>query len=235
MKSNFSIVLFIALLYAAFLVAVPRPAIVSAEPRAQSTIAPTEEPTKRPYVFPTPIFIPTYADDTPVPRSTPGATSVPLQPGTDTYTVQSGDSPWLIAQKVYGDGTKYKLIMDANGLTDQTKLRVGTVLKIPSAPGIAAPPTPTTIAPSEPTVSQPGIIPTSVPTSTPLPAPTSSPTPTPVSSVMNTESISTILNLVSALLFVAAIICGGLAYWRYARLRQLERLSSPNQPIRIKQ
>jgi LysM repeat protein len=235
MKSHVAVIAIIALLYAAFLVAAPRTSIVSAEPRAQSTIAPTEEPTKRPYVFPTPIFIPTYADDTPVPRSTPGATSIPLQPGVDTYTVQSGDSPWLIAQKVYGDGTKYKLIMDANGMTDQTKLRVGTVLKIPSVPGIVAPPVLTLTMPPEPTSLQPGIIPTSVPTSTALPAPTSSPTPTPVSSVMNTESISTILNLVSALLFVAAIICGVLAYWRYARLRQLERLTSPNQPIRIKQ
>jgi len=235
MKSNIAVIAIIVLLYAAFLVAAPRPSTVSAEPRAQSTATPTDEPTKRPYVFPTPIFIPTYSDDTPVPRTTPGATSVPLQPGVDTYTVQSGDSPWTIAQKVYGDGTKYKLIMDANSMTDQTKLRVGTVLKIPSVPGVVAPPTPTTIAPPEPTVSQPGIVPTSAPTLTPLASPTSSPTPTPVPSAMNTESISTILNLVSALLFVAAIICGALAYWRYERQRRLERLSSPNQPIRIKQ
>lgn len=232
MKLNVAIIVIIALLYATFLIAAPHPSVVSAEPRAQSNATPTDEPTKRPYVFPTPIFIPTYADDTPAPRS---ATSIPLQPGADTYTVQSGDSPWLIAQKVYGDGTKYKLIMDANGMTDQTRLRVGTVLKIPSAPGIVAPPTPTSIAPTEPAVSQPGIVPTSVPTSTSLPAPISPPTPSTVPSAMITASISTILNFASALMLVAAIICGALAYWRFERQRRLERLSSPNQPIRIKQ
>lgn len=221
----------IALLYAALLFAAPHSASVSAEPRAQSAATPTDEPTKRPYIFPTPIFIPTYADDTPVPRST---TALPSQPGIDTYTVQAGDSLWLIAQKVYGDGTKYKLIMDANGLTDQTRLRVGTVLKIPAVPGVGAPATPTTSAAPEPTVSQPGIAPTSAPT-LPSPTPTFTPTPKPMPSMMNTESITTLLNLVGALMLIAAFVCGALAYWRYARQRRLERLTSPNQPIRIKQ
>lgn len=146
MNLKVSIVVFVALFYVVLLLAAPRATTVSAEPRAQSTTVPTEEPTRRPYVFPTPVFIPTYADDTPVPRTTPVA---PLQPGVDTYTVQPGDSPWIIAQTVYGSGTKYKLIMEANGLTDQTRLRVGTVLRIPSLGGIAPPPAPTA-APSAP-------------------------------------------------------------------------------------
>lgn len=234
MKSNVAIVTFIALLYAAFLVAAPRPSIVSAEPRAQSTIAPTDEPTKRPYVFPTPIFIPTYADDTPAPRSTPGATSVPLQPGTDTYTVQSGDSPWLIAQKVYGDGTKYKLIMDANGMTDQTRLRVGTVLKIPSVPGVVPTVEPTSAPNSVPTQVPPTAISSSAPAITPSPTATSTPTPN-ASAGISRDTLGTILNILSGLLFVASIGCAILAFWRYERTRRLERLASGKQPIRVRE
>src|SRR5512146_1680017 len=102
-------------------------------------LAPTEEPTKRPYVFPTPIFIPTYpteiASATAVPARTTGNTAAPAssqQVGAQSYTIQSGDNPWTIAQKVCGNGTKGTVILAENGITDPTKLRVGAVLKIPA-------------------------------------------------------------------------------------------------------
>ena len=209
--------------------------VILLAPRASISFAqgPTEEPTKRPYVFPTPVYIPPYADDTPAPRSTPSA---PLQPGGDTYTVQSGDSPWTIAQKVYGDGTKYKLIMDANGLTDQTRLRVGMVLKIPSLGGTPSPaPTP---VPATPTPGSPLIAPTPVPPNvspTPITIPTIAPTPNPSNTANpGIDILPTAINFVSALLFVASIVTGVLAVMRYARARRLAELAGSKQSLRLK-
>lgn len=47
------------------------------------------------------------------------------------YTVQSGDSFWLIAKKVYGDGTQYPKILKYNGMNENTVIYAGDVLKIP--------------------------------------------------------------------------------------------------------
>lgn len=50
-----------------------------------------------------------------------------------TYTVKSGDTLWAIAEEMYGNGAKYKIIFAAN--TDQLenpdKIRPGQVLVIP--------------------------------------------------------------------------------------------------------
>ncbi len=48
-----------------------------------------------------------------------------------TYTVKSGDSLMKISKKFYGDEGKYKLIMQANGITDPNKITVDQELKIP--------------------------------------------------------------------------------------------------------
>ncbi len=48
-----------------------------------------------------------------------------------TYTVKSGDSLMKISKQFYGDEGKYKLIMDANGMTDPNKIQVGQEIKIP--------------------------------------------------------------------------------------------------------
>jgi len=238
MKSRYVIVACIAIVYAIFIMAAPRQPIVSAEPNAQSTAVPTEEPTKRPYAFPTPIFIPTYADDTPIVKSTPATSTI--QPSADTYTVQSGDTLWVISQKVYGDGSKYKLILQANDMTDQSKLRVGSVLKIPSVPGTvpslaptSAPdvppsqvlPSPASVAPVATTAPQATVTPTPVPTSVP---------PSP-SIPFTGETLGIIINLVSLILFVTGIFSGVLAYLRYQRIRRLEELSSTKHPIRVRQ
>lgn len=47
------------------------------------------------------------------------------------YSVQSGDTLYGIAARVYGDGEKYPLIQAANQLPDQNMLEVGQVLVIP--------------------------------------------------------------------------------------------------------
>jgi nucleoid-associated protein YgaU len=64
------------------------------------------------------------------------------QPGTiptcTDYTVQSGDSLWLIAEKAYGDGTKWQWIYDhnKNAIGDNPDLiHPGLELFIPHIPG----------------------------------------------------------------------------------------------------
>jgi nucleoid-associated protein YgaU len=52
------------------------------------------------------------------------------------YTVADGDTLFTIAQKVYGDGTQWHTILDANQAavgSDSTQLPVGAVLVIPAA------------------------------------------------------------------------------------------------------
>jgi len=48
-----------------------------------------------------------------------------------TYVVKAGDMLMKISKKFYGDENKYKLIMEANNITDPNKITVGQVLKIP--------------------------------------------------------------------------------------------------------
>lgn len=48
-----------------------------------------------------------------------------------THKVKKGETLWGIAKKYFGDGNKYKLIMEANGLTD-TIIKTNDVLKIPT-------------------------------------------------------------------------------------------------------
>lgn len=58
----------------------------------------------------------------------------PVSPASGrTYTVVPGDTLWGIATKAYGDGTKWKVIYDANSekVASPSALRVGTVLAIP--------------------------------------------------------------------------------------------------------
>lgn len=51
------------------------------------------------------------------------------------HTVEKGDSLWKIAQKHYGDGSKYNAIFEANKpmLSDPDKIYPGQVLRIPQA------------------------------------------------------------------------------------------------------
>ncbi|MEK5480303.1 LysM peptidoglycan-binding domain-containing protein [Paenibacillus sp. FSL R5-0407] len=63
--------------------------------------------------------------------------SAPARPDTrvkpKTYTLVAGDNLWKVAQKVLGDGSKYKQIQTLNGIKDSElkKLPVGKVLKLP--------------------------------------------------------------------------------------------------------
>ena len=56
-----------------------------------------------------------------------------------TYTVQSGDCLWALAEKYYGDGTQYKRLAAANPfITNPNLIYPGQVLTIPPADGLPA-------------------------------------------------------------------------------------------------
>jgi nucleoid-associated protein YgaU len=81
---------------------------------------------------------------TPVIRETPGGRTgvtppVPATPGAETvYEVKKGDSGfWAIAEKVYGDGRLYTLLMTANPGVSSDRLQVGMTLKVPPKPATA--------------------------------------------------------------------------------------------------
>lgn len=48
------------------------------------------------------------------------------------YRIQQRDSFWSIANKMLGDGNKYKDILDANNLTEKSVIYPGQILNIPS-------------------------------------------------------------------------------------------------------
>ncbi len=62
-------------------------------------------------------------------------TNSPAPAQETTWTVQKGDCLWNIAKKVYGNGSKYTKIYEANKdkITNPNLIRVGQVLIIPSA------------------------------------------------------------------------------------------------------
>jgi hypothetical protein len=219
----------------------PRAPMALAAPPAQSPPAPTDEPLKSPYVFPTPVFIPTFSSfATPPSIITPRATSIaPLTPGLetgDTYTVQSGDSPWTIAIKFYGDGTKFPLIMEANGLTVGTRLRVGTVLQIPPLPGstraaptLAAPSAATAIPPTPPLSPPPTARATTAPTLAPTPAPSG------FDIVSVADAATLALNVIAAILALAAFGFALLSFLVYIRSRRMIEFNTITKRLRFRQ
>lgn len=55
----------------------------------------------------------------------------PAQPQSRTYTIRKGDTLWSIAQRVYGDGQKWKDISAANPSIDPKKLAIGQEITLP--------------------------------------------------------------------------------------------------------
>lgn len=55
----------------------------------------------------------------------------PPVPAYKEYTIVAGDSLWRISQKVYGDGGKFRRIMEANNLSESQRLQPGKKLRIP--------------------------------------------------------------------------------------------------------
>ena len=71
--------------------------------------------------------------ETPAAPVTPAQPSAPAAGG--TYTVQSGDCLWSIAQQFYGTGTKWIVIYQANTavIKSADDIQIGQVLTIPAA------------------------------------------------------------------------------------------------------
>lgn len=88
------------------------------------------------------------AQRVPVTQNTDGTTTIqkttPVRPDErippKTYTLASGDNLWKVAQKVLGDGSRWREIQKLNGISDaQLKsLPVGMVLKLPTGGGNVA-------------------------------------------------------------------------------------------------
>ena len=69
----------------------------------------------------------------------PGSKKDTTSAGKDVeHTIVKGDSPWALAARYYGNGSRWTLIRDANPGIDMDNLSVGKVLKIPSAEQVAA-------------------------------------------------------------------------------------------------
>ncbi|MFE7594203.1 LysM peptidoglycan-binding domain-containing protein [Kitasatospora sp. NPDC057512] len=75
------------------------------------------------------------AAEAPAPAPAPEAEveAAPIQeaPVVQTYTVEPGDSLWAVAERFYGDGSRYLEIAQANGIEDPDLVNVGQVLTIP--------------------------------------------------------------------------------------------------------
>jgi hypothetical protein len=78
--------------------------------------------------------------DTHAPPVHPGPVLLPVTVNGDhasmgvdaqSYTVQSGDTLWDIAERVYGDGAQYHRIADASGIANPDLIMPGQVLTIP--------------------------------------------------------------------------------------------------------
>ena len=69
----------------------------------------------------------------PEPVEEPAPAPAPAAEG--DYTVKAGDCLWSIAQEVYGTGTKWGAIYNANkaSVKDPASIQIGQVLVIPAA------------------------------------------------------------------------------------------------------
>jgi hypothetical protein len=159
-----------------------------------------------------PVYHIALSTQTPTPKFTPnsGATDFPAGTQFITYTVQAGDSIYLIAQKMYGQGSKYPLILSANNINENTRLPVGIILKIP----LLSTPTATSTLLPTPTATF------ALPSATPV-----VPSPTPSTNGFN--DTSAIMKMVTAFAMSTLIgssgVCLFFAFVVYSSSRRIAR------------
>ncbi|WP_018599774.1 LysM peptidoglycan-binding domain-containing protein [Mycobacterium sp. 155] len=71
------------------------------------------------------------AVEEPAPAPEPEPAAPPTAPEPRTYTVESGDTLWAIAERFYGDGNRYQEIANASGIANPDLINPGQVLTIP--------------------------------------------------------------------------------------------------------
>lgn len=91
----------------------PPPPEAAAEPAAEQPEAPVEEAVAEPAA------------------GAPAEPEPEPEPAARTYTVESGDTLWAIAERFYGDGNEYQAIADASGISNPDLIQPGQVLTIP--------------------------------------------------------------------------------------------------------
>src|ERR1700738_257663 len=74
---------------------------------------------------------PAQEEPLPAPEPEPPPAPPPPPPAARTYTVVSGDTLWAIAERFYGDGSKYQVIADASGISNPDLIHPGDELTIP--------------------------------------------------------------------------------------------------------
>ncbi|BCQ08483.1 lectin [Mycobacterium heckeshornense] len=74
---------------------------------------------------------PAVEEPAPEPEAAPAEPAPAPEPAARTYTVESGDTLWAIAERFYGDGSKYQVIADASGISNPDLIHPGQVLTIP--------------------------------------------------------------------------------------------------------
>ena len=79
--------------------------------------------------------LPTEETPADPPEETPAEEPTAQTPPQDTYTVTSGDCLWSIAQKLYGTGTRWPELYEANRaiIHDPNQIQIGQVLTVPAA------------------------------------------------------------------------------------------------------
>jgi LysM repeat protein len=216
-KSQIHIAVAIGTLFFVWLIAAQVAPLVSAAPVLQATLAPTT------------------ALSTPIP---PAGNS-----GSQSYTIQAGDTLWSIATQFYGNGSKYTLIQQANNLPNNAILQVGSTLIIP-ANGETLPIE--TSQPSPTPNNVPSLVHPTAATNNPVPPP-SSLTSTPVgvqpSSSASSPSSTTspimpiagfFINALSVLCLLGSVACAFLSIDSYRRSKRYVQRDYIRKRIRVK-
>jgi 5'-nucleotidase/UDP-sugar diphosphatase len=97
----------------------------AAQPSSMDVSSPTVAPASA-TLTPAPVATPVVADASQTPAMSDSTTT-----GGNTYTIKQGDTLWKIATAHYGDGKKWKAIVDANPGLEPSKLRVGQTITLP--------------------------------------------------------------------------------------------------------
>lgn len=99
--------------------------IIVEEPQSEPETEPETEPESEPQSEPR------VGVSLRTPRETQESPA-PSEDSATTYTVVKGDALWNIAKKFYGDGSKYTIIANANGISNPNLIYPGQVLTIPA-------------------------------------------------------------------------------------------------------